>query len=308
MSDEKATVRFHFDSIGKDMKESDSTENDTDYHAMNDQQQSPHNTKTQSHDVESMIQTPSKTNVSSDKGKTPLDSHIHLDFNYNQMMDNAKSENNSNSKTKHVLDEIENNPSDVFHDGDNQNSREPLDAFSIASTILTADGIVDQVSFRLNCLIVFLGDMARGIFFPTMWNLVQSLGGDQVLLGYVIASFSFGRMIVLPLFGSWSIQYGYKWTLQVSTLILFIGTILFAQTLNVGSAWFLIFANTVVGVGSGTLGVTMAYASEVTPKRKRTGYLAWVAAVQYAGTTATPFLGSLFVVLFAKEEGAAVQG
>lgn len=172
---------------------------------------------------------------------------------------------------------------------------------SFVSTVMTADGIADPVSFKVNCLIVFLGDMTRGIFFPTMWNLVQTLDGDQVLLGYVIASFSFGRMLVLPLFGSWSIQYGYKWTLQISTFILLIGTLLFSQVLNVRKQWFLIFANTVLGIGSGTLGVTFAYSSEVTPKRKRTGYLAWVSAVQYAGTTATPFIGSLFVVLFVKQ-------
>ena len=78
--------------------------------------------------------------------------------------------------------------------------------------------------------------------------------------------------------------------------------------LNVRKQWFLIFANIVLGIGSGTLGVTMAYASEVTPKRKRTGYLAWVAAVQYAGTTATPFLGSLFVVLFSNDDQEENKG
>jgi len=181
--------------------------------------------------------------------------------------------------------------------------RDDNDGFSHAvSTVLTADGIADPLSFKINCFIVFLGDMSRGIFFPTMWELVQHLNGDQVLLGYVIASFSFGRMLVLPLFGSWSTKYGYKWTLQISTLILLIGTLLFAQALTVGKAWYLIFANIVLGIGSGTLGVTMAYVSEVTPKRKRTGYIAWVTAVQYAGTTATPFIGSLFVVLFSKND------
>jgi hypothetical protein len=190
---------------------------------------------------------------------------------------------------------------DVINDYNDYNKINGIrDAFSVASTILTADAIEDPTSFKLNCLIVFLGDMSRGIFFPTMWNLVQQLGGDQVLLGYVIASFSFGRMLVLPLFGTWSTKHGYKWTLQISTAILLVGTLLFGQVLNIGSAAYLIFANAVLGIGSGTLGVTMAYTSEVTPKRNRTGYIAWVTAVQYAGTTATPFIGSLLVVLFSK--------
>lgn len=189
--------------------------------------------------------------------------------------------------------------------------KDPLDhadAISVVSSVLTADGIADPVSFNVNCFIVFLGDVARGIFFPTMWNLVQTLGGDQVLLGYLIASFSFGRMLVLPLFGTWSIKYGYKWTLRFSTMVLLIGSILFAQVLNVRKQWFALLANVIVGIGSGTLGVTFAYASDVTPKRKRTSYLSWVSAIQYAGTTATPFIGSFFVVLFSNEDRDNYRG
>lgn len=182
-------------------------------------------------------------------------------------------------------------------------SDEDIDAFTMLSSVITADQIADPLSFKINCLVVFIGDMARGIFFPTMWNLVQKLGGDQVMLGYTIASFSFGRMLVLPLFGSWSTTYGYKWTLTFSTYILLLGTLLFSQVLRVNDSGFLIFSNIVMGIGSGTLGVTLAYASEVTPTRNRTAYMAWVTAVQYAGTTVTPFIGSLFVVLCPQDEG-----
>lgn len=189
------------------------------------------------------------------------------------------------------------------NENENENEKEDKeDILSLVSTVITADGIADKTSFQINLLVIFLGDMSRGIFFPTMWELIQTLGGDQVTLGYVIASFSFGRMLVLPLFGTWSITYGYKWTLLVSTSILFLGTILIAQTLNMKEAWYLILANIILGIGSGTLGVTLAYVSEVTPKRKRTGYIAWATAVQYAGTTVTPFIGSLFVYLLANND------
>jgi len=196
-----------------------------------------------------------------------------------------------------------------FPPSENHRSRSGDDeirpACSSASSVLTADVIADPLSFQIVCLVVFLGDMARGIFFPTMWNLVKTLGGDQVLLGYTIASFSFGRMLVLPLFGAWSVKYGYRKTLLVSTVVLFFGTLLFGHVLSVGKHWFLLLANTFVGIGSGTLGVTVAYASEVTPTRNRTSYIAWIGAVQYAGTSATPFLGSLFVVMFSRGQDMA---
>jgi len=192
-------------------------------------------------------------------------------------------------------------------DDDNIEKEDKEAVLSMVSTVLTADGIADKTSFQINLLVIFLGDMSRGIFFPTMWNLVQSLGGDQVSLGYVVASFSFGRMLVLPLFGTFSITYGYKWTLLVATSILFFGTVLFGQALNMKEIWFVILANIVIGIGSGTLGVTLAYVSEVTPKRKRTGYIAWATAVQYAGTTVTPFIGSGFVYWLSLGEGDVIN-
>ncbi len=172
------------------------------------------------------------------------------------------------------------------------------DVKTVVSSIMTVDGIADPTSFRVNCLAIFVGDMARGIFFPTMWNLVQVLGGDQVVLGYVTSSFSFGRMLVLPLFGKLSTVHGCRKILLVTSIIFFMGTLMFTQVLNVGRCWFLILSNIVLGIGSGTLAVTRAYTSDVTPRRSRTGYMALISAIQYAGTTVTPLLGSLFVVMF----------
>jgi ceroid-lipofuscinosis MFS transporter 7 len=176
------------------------------------------------------------------------------------------------------------------------------DAKSIVSSIMTVDGIADPTSFRVNCFAIFVGDMARGIFFPTMWNLVQVLGGDQIVLGYVTSSFSFGRMLVLPLFGKMSTVNGCRKVLLFTSVIFFIGTLMFTQVLNVGEPWFLILSNVVLGIGSGTLAVTRAYTSDVTPRRSRTGYMALISAIQYSGTTVTPLLGSLFVVMFANQD------
>lgn len=178
------------------------------------------------------------------------------------------------------------------------------------TSVMTADGVVDPISFKINCFAIFVGDMARGIFFPTMWNLVQVLGGDQVLLGYVTSSFSFGRMLVLPLFGKLSTldRIGCRKVLLGASVIFFVGTIMFTQILNVGKPWFLLLSNVVLGIGSGTLAVTRAYTSDVTPTRSRTGYMALISAIQYGGTTCTPFLGSLFVVMFANEDEGVDRG
>ncbi|KAG7360372.1 major facilitator superfamily transporter [Nitzschia inconspicua] len=177
----------------------------------------------------------------------------------------------------------------VYEDDDNQSM-----ARSIASSVLTADGIHDLPGFYVVCFVILIGDMSRGVFFPSMWPLVSELGGTQVTLGYSVAAFSFGRILVSPLFGSWSVTYGYSKTLLVSCSILFVGTLLYAQVQNVGKPQFLIFSQTILGVGSGTLGVTRAYIADITAQRNRTTYMAWITAVQYAGFTVTPFIGAIF--------------
>ncbi|KAL3903467.1 MAG: hypothetical protein SGILL_010434, partial [Bacillariaceae sp.] len=167
-------------------------------------------------------------------------------------------------------------------------------AVSIASSVLTADGIHDMAGFYIVCLVILVGDMSRGVFFPSMWPLVSELGGTQVTLGYCVAAFSFGRILVSPMFGGWSVTYGYSKTLLFSCSILLVGTFLYAQVQNVGSPQFLIFSQIVLGVGSGTLGVTRAFVADVTAQRNRTTYMAWITAVQYAGFTVTPFVGAIF--------------
>ena len=175
------------------------------------------------------------------------------------------------------------------------------DHVSVVSSVLTAEGIHDTTGFAVVCLVILVGDMCRGIFFPSMWPLVDELGGSQVTLGFAVASFSFGRILVNPLFGSWSHTMGYSTTINISVSILIFGTLLYATVPAVGRSEFLIVAQTVLGVGSGTLGVTRAFVADVTAQHQRTTYMAWITAVQYAGFTVTPLLGAAFNSLFSNE-------
>ena len=179
-------------------------------------------------------------------------------------------------------------------------------AESMLSSVLTADAISDPQGFAVVCLIVLAGDMGRGATFPTMWPLVNSLGGNSVTMGYAVAAFSFGRIIVSPIYGSLSVKHGYTIVLSVGVSIMLLGTLLYTQVVNVGRPEFLILAQTVMGVGSGTLGVTRAFIAEVSPTRNRTTYMAWLTAVQYAGFTVTPIIGAAFYSFFS-HEGRGVE-
>lgn len=140
---------------------------------------------------------------------------------------------------------------------------------SIVSSVMTADGIHDMTGFSIVCLVILIGDMSRGVMFPSMWPLVSELGGSSITLGYSVAAFSFGRILVSPLFGSWSVTHGYTKTLTLSCSILLLGTLVYAQIQNVGKPSFLIFSQMLLGIGSGTLGVTRAFVADVTAQRNR---------------------------------------
>lgn len=181
-------------------------------------------------------------------------------------------------------------------------------AASIASSAITAAGIADKTSYFVVCFVVFVSDMSRGIFFPTQWNLVQSLGGNEITLGYTVGSFSFGRILVSPTYGKWSATYGYKKTLLFCNFIQFLGCILYSQIPAVGKIEFLIFCNICLGVGSATVPVTRAFVAEVTATRERTTYIAWLTALQYAGTAVTPFIGSFLVYIYSDENNVVQKG
>ena len=127
---------------------------------------------------------------------------------------------------------------------------------SIFSSVVTADGISDPVGFHIVCLVGLIGDMGRGCMFPTLWPLVQSIGGNSMTLGHAVAAFSFGRILMSPVLGSWSHRYGYTQTLALSLVIVLLGTLLYAQVVNVHVGQpeaLLMLAQLVLGLGSGTL-------------------------------------------------------
>jgi ceroid-lipofuscinosis MFS transporter 7 len=187
-------------------------------------------------------------------------------------------------------------------EGSNDDNDDASLAPSIADSVLTADGIHDPTGFACVCLVILIGDMYRGVMFPSMWPLVEHLGGTTVLLGYSVAAFSFGRLLVNPLFGRLSHTHGYSKTLLISTSILLLGTVAYSQVYRVGSPRFLIFAQILLGIGSGTLGVTRAFVAEITAHRSRTTYMALITAVQYGGFTVTPIVGAFFNWFFSNQE------
>lgn len=171
-----------------------------------------------------------------------------------------------------------------------------------------ADFLTDVTGFLIVCFIALVGDMARGIMFPTLWPLIKKLGGTQVSQGYAVAAFSFGRILSAPVLGRFSVSDGYTKTLLYSQAILLVGTLLYAQSGYFGTPTFLIVAQMVMGIGSGTLGVLRAFASDVSPQNSRTVYISLLTAVQYTGFTVTPLVGAFFAHYFSENSISYFNG
>lgn len=147
-----------------------------------------------------------------------------------------------------------------------------------------------SLSFATMAYVVLLGDSTRGLMFPTLWPLVSSLGGTKTKQGVIVAAFSMGRVVVSPFYGWFSSHRGYRYVLVFAHLIAAAGAFWYTRVETLGG---LLCAQVALGLGCGTLGVTRSYVAESVPRAQRTIYLGWLTAMQYAGFTTTPFLGSL---------------
>jgi len=148
----------------------------------------------------------------------------------------------------------------------------------------------NYLSLGIIGLCVLIGDMSRGIYFPTRYLNVMRYGGDKVTAGISVASMSAGRILISPFFGKLSEDIRHRRTLMISLSILCFGTVVYAQAHSVLE---IIIGQFIVGIGSGTFGVTRSYVAETTEQKYRTECMAYLTTMQYIGFAVMPFIGSL---------------
>lgn len=146
--------------------------------------------------------------------------------------------------------------------------------------------------------------MRRSYFLTietALLTCLQSSGGTTLDLGYLIALFSTGRFLISALLGWLADRCGHKSALIVSGAIFVCGSILWTQAFTLTTLY---AAQLLLGLGTGSLGVTRAYVSEQTLPAERTNVLSIFSALQYAGFAAMPLVGSLVVAYGQKRSNA----
>ena len=145
--------------------------------------------------------------------------------------------------------------------------------------------------------IVFVGDTSRGVLFPVLSTLNTALNGTVIDLGYLVAMFSIGRLVVTAPLGYVSDKYRHKLPLLLSSSLLVVGAVLWGNAYAFNKLPLLYLAQFLLGVGSGSLGVTRSFVVEQCEPKKRTEALAIITALQYAGFTVSPIVGSWLVTI-----------
>jgi ceroid-lipofuscinosis MFS transporter 7 len=156
----------------------------------------------------------------------------------------------------------------------------------------TAWSFYNDISVLIVVLITFTGDCARGVLFPVLWSFCQQLNGTVIDMGYLVAIFSFGRLIVTTPLGYFCDTYRHKISLLLANVLLLFGALLWANTSRINNIGALYAAQLIMGLGSGSLGVTRSFIVEQVEAKQRTKVLSLLTACQYAGFTVSPFIGS----------------
>ena len=102
--------------------------------------------------------------------------------------------------------------------------------------------------------------------------------------------FSVGRLLITAPLGYISDKYRHKLPLIMASFMLSCGATLWANAYWTNRLSVLYIAQFLMGVGSGSLGVTRSFVVEQCEPKKRTETLALITALQYAGFTVSPIV------------------
>jgi MFS family permease len=158
-------------------------------------------------------------------------------------------------------------------------------------SILMAAAFVDMVGFAM--------------IFPLLPFYALRLGGQEWVVGPLVAAFSVAQLASSPLWGRVSDRYGRRPVLLIGLSASAVAYVIFgfAQSL-----WLLFASRVVQGAGGGTTGVIQAYVSDSTDPAQRARGLGWLSASTSAGVMIGPAIGSLAAHLGPVAPGVLAAG
>lgn len=137
-------------------------------------------------------------------------------------------------------------------------------------------------------LTVFLDLLGYGIVVPLLPEFARSFGATALVVGLLVAGYSFAQFLGSPILGGLSDRLGRRPVLLASIAVNAASFLLFAWS---GSLLWLFAARLVSGFAAGNLAVAQAYLSDVTPLEGRAKAFGMIGAATGLGFVFGPPLG-----------------
>ena len=128
---------------------------------------------------------------------------------------------------------------------------------------------------------------------PLLPFYTVQLGGNGLIVGLLISSFSVAQLLSAPIWGRMSDRYGRRPALLVGLAASALAYIVFAFA---NSLWLLLLSRIVQGAGGGTTGVIQAYVTDASEPENRARSLGWLSAATNLGVSIGPAIGALLLL------------
>ena len=128
------------------------------------------------------------------------------------------------------------------------------------------------------------------MIIPLLPFYAQKMGAGGFVVGLLVSSFSIAQLLMAPVWGRFSDQYGRRPALIVGMTASALAYLIFAYA---DSLWLLFFSRLVQGAGGGTVSVIQAYVADALEPKERAKGLGWLSAATNAGVALGPLLGAI---------------
>src|SRR5215213_5320295 len=129
---------------------------------------------------------------------------------------------------------------------------------------------------------------------PLMPFYAKHMGAGGFVVGLLVSSFSVAQLLMAPVWGRLSDQYGRRPALIVGMTASAIAYVVFAYA---DSMWLLFLSRLVQGAGGGTVSVIQAYVADAMKPEERAKGLGWLSAATNAGVALGPVLGAQAILV-----------
>jgi MFS transporter, DHA1 family, tetracycline resistance protein len=156
-----------------------------------------------------------------------------------------------------------------------------------------SSGRMKKTPLAIIFLITFIDLLGFGIVIPIIPLYAEAgFGASDLMVGVVVASFSFMQLLFTPLWGRLSDRLGRRPILIFGLVLTVISYVLFGLADSLGT---LIFSRLLAGVGGANISAAQAYISDVTLPEERARGMGLIGAAFGLGFVFGPFIGGALV-------------